>query len=347
MFEAAMALQNMAPWEWMGEDDSFGIVDPSTGQLHLGIILGEREGAPGFGLYRGQRGTRFLFREQDDPGSPLYPEVAMEEDSLLLEFVPRKELSEMDLALHEMAGFSPAKPKGRRKRSGLPRFSSRLPAHLPWMPDAVECELMTTALVLAQAFVALVDDDPEFYGDRPYDEVPVYTRVGDRPDSPWKLGWVTLDLSKPAGPPPAEVAAGVVEAALSRPINDQKSWELETYFPPTIVRKPKRPFFPRASIIADAESGRFLDIELSHPEEPEGNHAARCLLETINDEGYRPYALWVGSPHLMEALWPLAESLSLRLRLRSLLRQTPPIREFLAKKFGQEQQAPPSADDGA
>lgn len=331
--EASLALREMEPWKWMREEDLFGMVDPATGTLHIAAVLGHEEGPPGLVLYRGERGYRFLFRKQDDPGSPIDPDIAMEEDSLIVEFVPQSDLKQHDLDLLEASGGVPPPAKSKRKSAGTPRYRSHLPAHLPWLPDKPEVELLTTALVLAQAFTALVDESPDFYGKRPYEEIPVYTRVGANPDSPWKLDWVRLDFSQRDGPAQFVPAQELLDDARTRMQDPLKAWELEAYHPPTVIPKPRRPFFPRASVIADAENGRFLDIELSHPEEPVGEHAGRSLLDTIRESGYRPAALYVNTPALAEALWAVCEQLSIRLRYRARLRQTEAIREYLAKRF--------------
>jgi hypothetical protein len=343
LVEAALSLRAMEPWRWMREDDLFGIVDPETGVLNIAAILGKADGPPGLVLYRGEPGYRFLFRKQEDPGSPIDQNIAMEEDSLLVEYVTNSQLQEADKSLLTTAGIAIPPPKSKRKQAGTPRFRSHLPAHLPVVPDVEECRLLTTTLVLAQAFTSLVEENPDFYGNRPYEEIPVYRRMGNQEDSPWKLDWITLEFPpiEPAPPfsPDPKDAAAIGATQLSQSVE----WELETYFPPTVLNGENRPYFPRACILANSRDGKFLDILLTHPSQSAGELAGRALTQLILRERLRPGVLWVSQPETAEALWEFAERWSIRLRFRSTLRALIPIREYLASKFLEGKQPPPKA----
>jgi hypothetical protein len=341
LHEAALALRGMEPWRWMREEDLFGLIEPATGELHIAAILGKEEGPPGLVLYRGEPGYRFLFRKRDDVGSPIDPALPMEEDSLLVEFVPARELQSEDLRRIEVgqSSVASAPKKGARRALGLPKFRSHLPAHLPWFPDTAECELLTTVLVLAQAFTALVDEDPDFYGKRAYEEVPVYSRVGKQADSPWKLDWMKLDLSPKAGPPPWDASEAELKLCGNLPQQTELRWEMDTFFPPTLIPKAARPYYPRAAVIADAGTGRFIDVDLVHPSEAEGWQAGRVFLQNVQRAKCRPFALHVASATLAEALWPIAEAIGVRVRVSSILQSMPPIREYLARRLAEESAA--------
>jgi hypothetical protein len=330
LHEAAADLRALEPWKWMRDDDLFGVRDPATGAVHTCCILSDKGGPPGLALYRGQAGLRFLFRKDNDPGNPVHDNEPLLEDSLTVEYVGRKLLDPTDRAVWDALQL----PRPALARAPYPLFRSMLPAHPPWYLNTDEARLLTTALVLAQAFSQLVDEKPDLFGDRPYEEVPVYTRVGGAADSPWKLDWIKMDLDAPAQPvkPPVLPAADVAEARRRPP--KPLEWEVATYFPPLEVNEAPRPYHPRAAVIARSDGTELVHFALNHPARPAAALAADTLVQAIARHGLRPEAVSVDAAELAEGLWPLLEQLGIRLRFRHSLPGVRNVQEFLRDKLG-------------
>ena len=41
LYEAAIQVKELAPWEWMFEDEVFGVQDPETGKLGFVSVMGQ------------------------------------------------------------------------------------------------------------------------------------------------------------------------------------------------------------------------------------------------------------------------------------------------------------------
>lgn len=332
LHEAAADLRTLEPWKWMRDDDLFGLRDPASGKLHVCCVLGEKDGPPGLALYRGQAGLRFLFRKDEDPGSPLHEGEPLLEDSLTVEFVGRKVLDAEDHAVREALGLG----KPPHKRAPYPLFRSMLPAHPPWYLDADEAALLTTACVLAQAFSLLVDEKPDFFGERPYEDIPVYTRVGRDADSPWKLDWTRVNLNAPAEERrPVELPEPDTASARTQPQRPVE-WELATCFPPLEIDEPPRPYHPRAAVIARADNGELVHFALAHPVHAAPQLAAETLIQAVARTHQRPEAVAVDDPALAAGLWPLLEQIGVRLRFRTALASVALVQEFLRDKLARD-----------
>ena len=56
LYELAIELKEMAPWNWMSEVDLFGLQNPQDGQLGFVSIMGELGEYFALALYRGPEG---------------------------------------------------------------------------------------------------------------------------------------------------------------------------------------------------------------------------------------------------------------------------------------------------
>jgi hypothetical protein len=100
LYEAAVALGEAAPWQWMWDSDQFGVQDPESGEIGYGCVMGRLGEHFALAVYRGSEGLAGLWRmreagprAQRDPAEVLSWQnclMASFEDRALVE-VPRAE----------------------------------------------------------------------------------------------------------------------------------------------------------------------------------------------------------------------------------------------------------------
>jgi len=57
LYQAAIRIKEIAPWEWMTETDIFGVQDPETDEISFVSIMGMLGEHLSLAVYRGGEGT--------------------------------------------------------------------------------------------------------------------------------------------------------------------------------------------------------------------------------------------------------------------------------------------------
>lgn len=114
------------PWEYTYDSHIVGLTDPTTGEIHIGSVLGNAGLVFGATFHRRASGLNWIFRAigNDEPEDL---SIAEGMDCLKLEFVTKRELSKEELHSLSAAGFKTAE-RGR----AWPRFLSFEPGWKPW-----------------------------------------------------------------------------------------------------------------------------------------------------------------------------------------------------------------------
>lgn len=77
LYEAAVAFKKAAPWEWMEEDELFGVRNPETGEIGWVSIMGQAGEHYALALYLGVEGLHGFWAIHEG-GEMLDPTVLFE-----------------------------------------------------------------------------------------------------------------------------------------------------------------------------------------------------------------------------------------------------------------------------
>ena len=101
LFDSAMRIKQLAPWEWMSETDIFGVKNPESDEFGFVSIMGEAGEHFGVALYRGYRALYDFFNLQFDEEQKQYeyPELLLEIPQIQASFEDRADLEPWDYQL--------------------------------------------------------------------------------------------------------------------------------------------------------------------------------------------------------------------------------------------------------
>ena len=148
LYDLASRVKTLAPWEWMFEDEIFGVQDPETGTTGFLSVMGEAGAHFAVALYPEPEALYSFLdlhdhgTEDDDEeaGSPLDMMRVLEVPQLQLSFEDAKQLDKEDKAVIKGLGLK------FRGAKAWPMFRSFTPGLLPWYITSAEAKRLATAL---------------------------------------------------------------------------------------------------------------------------------------------------------------------------------------------------------
>jgi hypothetical protein len=178
LYELAIELKEMAPWNWMSEVDLFGLQNPRDGQLGFVSIMGELGEHLALALYRGPKGLAGFWSVAEDMDFELYPDIS-QVPHLQAAFEDRNILTDQDRKLIKALGLK------FRGRQSWPMFRSYRPGYFPWYLEADEVHFLTLAMEQALEIAPRFKADPDYL--RPEDPDAYLIRVPH--ETPGGLVW--------------------------------------------------------------------------------------------------------------------------------------------------------------
>ncbi len=274
LYEAAAVFKEARCWEWMYNDDLFGVMDPETGEIAYCCIMGELGEHFGMGAYLGPEGLQSIIDIMESHEDPSM-DFLFTQKCLMVSFEDRDALDKEDRAVIKDLEL---KFRGRKQ---WPIFRSYEPGLFPWFIDAWECRFLTLALQQAlKVSLRCLSSKNILQSKHPRTFL---VRVSENSGQ----GTAWSDRYLEAAPHVVRHRAFKIadELSLRRVLASGKrgraTWEADTFFAPIPIREGKgeRPYYPKAFLIFDDSRGQILDQELMEDLSREGN---RCIDRIVN-----------------------------------------------------------------
>ena len=328
LYDTAVRLKQMAPWEWMEEIDLFGVENPETGELGFVSVMGMAGEHFAVSLYLGAEGLHgFLELQRAGPVGP--PERLMEIPQLQASFESRDLLDEED--------YQVVKELGLRFRGphAWPLFRSYMPGFLPWFIEAEEARWLTCALEQTLEVASRLLEDS--YLLPPADGAGFLMRTGS-----WRgAEFVWKDEYRDVPPPePTSGDARDDFLLLSRfkklPRGD-RVFEADLFMLWSAVQEGEgRPYYPYALMVVDATSGIVFDTELLTPEpslEAMWSSVPLRLMQLFEKLNGIPREVRMRSQKLLDLLRSVAGEQGFELKLEDSLTHLDQARRFLHRSM--------------
>ncbi len=326
LYKAADAFKKAKCWEWMYDNELFGVMDPETKEIAYCCIMGWLGEVFALGAYLGEEGLDSLqdiWAGEDEHS----PDLFFQQKCLMASFEDHVYLDDQDRALIKELGL---KYRGEKQ---WPMFRSLEPGLHPWFLSAWECRFLTRTLEQALEVALRCRSDKSIL-EHP-DERTFLVRVPQVRDG-YEIIWEDQYLQA------AEVAKEfpVVEIRdelrlkkiLSTVRKGKRYWEVDTFlFPfPIQEQQGERPYHAKIFLVVDSSSCMVLSHETVKNLEEGSQSILEVLLQLIEaDNVGMPLSIVVERDETYHLLSKACEQLQLPLEKVKQLQVIPELREEL------------------
>lgn len=306
LHEAALAFKQQAPWEWMFDDEIFGIRNPETGQIGYASVMGRRGEHLALGLYLGSEGLNGFYRlaAGEEPDNP---DILLEIPHLQASFEDRAALSDKDRQVIKTLGL---KFRGRQE---WPLFRSYVPGFLPWFVTPDEARFLTIALQKVFEVAARLKEDPSLLQPPKKSHFLIHTQTGQG----WAEEWLEPEPFQIRMPPRLEEESA---AALRQELRSGLPRVEVDLFGIAGIRDKgdPRPYLGYYLMIVESGRGFILggDLLIADPsfQEMWAKVPVR-FLSALTQVGALPSEIWVRNGRLRYFLEPMARQLGIRVKV--------------------------------
>lgn len=320
LIEAAGRIKQLAPWQWMQEDEIFGVAHPETGEIGFISVMGALGQHLAVAVYLGASElARFLALHQAPPGVlDEHPELLLEVRHLQASFEDREDLEDWDRQLLRRLNL---KFRGRKT---WPRFRSFRPGFMPWRLEPEETALLTLALEqLEQVAPRLHADRSLLLGDGPGTFLIRSGRTGRGKTLEWEDRHERLPTPEFPPVPLAWDPSDVKK--LKRMPARADILELDFFqFPGAIGKKGERPQAGYILLSLHAQSNLIFGAQtlcVTESIEHMWGQIPGLLLSRLAGPGLRPREIHVQSKLLQNVLQPAFKELGTKILLKPMLKK--------------------------
>ncbi|MDQ0157099.1 plasmid pRiA4b ORF-3 family protein [Robertmurraya andreesenii] len=266
LLSLAKQFNELAPWEYLDDDQIFAVQDPQSGEYFYCSIMGALGEEFGLAAFIGQDGLAFL--KGIVAGSVINEDAIYQNHSIVLSFCNRDELTPDDYNLIKQAGFT---FRGHKK---WPMFRSLVPGYYPWLLSSEEVESFAIVLERALDICRRVKDGLIIEGFHEEGECLAQSAV----EISKTLNWQDTHILLKANEVEAEPSDfHISELDLQRIKTKNKKFnvplEIGMFYSlgPVQDQPSERPYFPLVFVAAERKNGMIVHHELLRPEEREKN----------------------------------------------------------------------------
>lgn len=256
LYAATIEFKKAKPWEWMSEKDLICVENPQDKTIGYCSIMGSSGIHFALAVYLGYEGLAALDYFKDKVDTIPSHQTLFYQDCLMCSFENRDLLENSDLKEIKSLGLS------FRGKNAWPQFRRYEPGFYPWFINEEECEFLTHALRQTLEVANQIK--------RKMIELELTTgktilrkSTNNNGDLSWESTVFKIQIPKITYRY-TEIEDELLIYRLKKLPKSGIVLEAETcYLPMTVQEKSnERPYFPRAFILADANSGQIIEHEM-------------------------------------------------------------------------------------
>ena len=312
LYAAATKVKDLAPWQWMSEEQVFGVRNPETGETGFVSVMGAGGEHFSIAVYPDAAALYGFLRLQEDAQNgeaEIGPERVLEIPQLQASFEDRDYLEKEDRELMKKLGL-----KFRGAKS-WPMFRDYSPGFLPWFVNGAQARFLTLALEQLLEVAPRIREDEFLLPPSDHEDFLVRAARQDGKKLIWEDQTVSVTEPPPV-PLKVELDPALIAQLKQKPLRDSVI-EFDVAMLPTPYQEKKdRPRFPYLMVVLDSQSGMVLGTNMLQLEttvaELRGG-VPNNLAKTLAQFNAVPKSIVVGSEWLAEALKPLASEVGLKI----------------------------------
>lgn len=326
LYDLMAQVRELAPWDWMEEDDIFGLQIPKTKELGFVSVMGMLGEHFAVAVYQGAEGLGG-FWNMHLQGPKLSPEFVLQIPQLQASFEDREMIDKADRDVMKQLGLK------FRGANAWPQFRSYRPGCFPWHIEQFEAEILICVLEQLLQVAPRFKEDPSILTptDTEHEYLVRVNKKGRWEDSIQRITFrqeVTLDLMM------NEEAL----AHLRQMMPGKLTLEIDLHMmeEPVQEKAKERPYFPFMLMLADHDSGMILSFDLLPPipsMEAMWSEVPAIVVEKLA-QGFPPKEVQVKDEMLHLLLQPIAQEAGFRLKKKSRLKMIERARRELRNFMG-------------
>jgi len=329
LYKAAREFKELACWDWMMDNQIFGVQNPATGEVGYCSVMGNNREHFALGVYKGLEGLTGLIDIMEGFVVPDDMDALHVQHCLMASFEDRRFILDRDYEVIRKLGIR------FRGKHAWPLFRDYTPGYHPWYISSDDSRFLTVALNQAMDVVQRVKDDPEQLVGEDYSVF--LTRVPHDVDGTlrWKDEWLEVQV-----PEEAEASAGVpVDEKRLESIKRKKTrgtgiWEIGSFFSPKGVQeKGERPYYPRVTLFLDPMASLILSFSMSEPSCFEKD-LVPFFLGLLEKSERLPKDILVSEEEILELLLPITGYLGIELYKEDYLEHFEDAKHSMCGFFG-------------
>lgn len=324
LYAAANEYKAMECWEWMHEDEIFGVRNPETDELAFVSIMGEIGQVFALNAYLGTVGLDSFFDISSNKDPDEDEQIYLNLNCLTASFEDRQDLDAADLKIIKQLGL---KFRGKKQ---WPQFRSHRPGFMPWPVNSEECRFLKLIIEQAMNVADRCRDSNQLILPR-NDKILIRTLQGKGAKAKWIDTYGKVDKPAPTYSSFSINNELVLRKMIKQFNKSNVTWEADTFFVLSPIREKKgaRPYLPTMFLVVENDSGMVIDYELIS----DTGDLALCCFERvvglINRLEKIPKKIVVRKAEFYYCLLEICQHLDIELKLVEKLIVLPMVREEL------------------
>jgi len=326
LYEEATEFKKLQPWKWLYDMDLICVENPKDGTVGYCSVMGRGGDHYALGVYLGDKGLMGFIEVLDQEGIPNH-QVMHYQDCLMASFEDRVLLSPQDRKEIKSLGLS------FRGRNAWPVFRRHEEGYHPWYINEEECVFLTHALEQTR-FVATRVKEGKLPMDMERGQTILRRSKGQGEHLEWESVKIQLDI------PHREYQPLIIEdEMLIKKLKNAKSLggghlEVDCCFLPGMIQKKRtdRPYYPKAFLIADHETGMILKFETYGSKEEDVNMTMNTMIQFCLEIGV-PKKIIVRSAFMQNVLSDFCRISGIEIQLSTRLPAIDEMMEAMSRDF--------------
>ncbi len=315
LYAAAGKVKEMAPWDWILEDEVFGVQNPENNEIGFVSVMGAAGEYFAAALYPSPQAL-YDFLKLEEQGrlgllDDVAPNVILEIPQLQASFEDRDELKKED---HEVIKKLNLKFRGAKN---WPLFRSYAPGMFPWFLNSSEARFLTAALEQLLDVAPRIREGDIAIDGKGNEDFLVRVRRMEKNHAVWEDKIMRVPEPEKKAIEPAPLPSQQLEA-LKRLPKTGMMIEMELTMLSTPVREKKgRPFFPYMLLIVETKQGLVLGVDMMEPQPSLEAMRAELPLKlagVLSQLSAVPHTVVVRTETTASLLAPLAAELGIQIK---------------------------------
>jgi len=314
LYEAMRRVKDIAPWEYLEEDELFAVQNPETNEIGFVSIMGAIGEHYAISVYLGEKGLYGLWDLHQSTHDEFSFQRILEIPQLQASFEDRDYLHPKDRTIIKKLGLS------FRGKNSWPMFRSFRPGFFPWYLDDKEARFLHIILEQTIDVVLRLKTDRSLVETGCEDTYLLRKGIREKDTIIWQDS--TLKMIPQA--PQQEFTVNMSAIAnLNKMVPYQITLEIDLIMSTEPVQEKKdRPYYPYILMAIDADSGLILEPQILQPlptlDAMMGTVSSK-IVELLTKSQMLPAKILVSSETLYHLISCVCENLCITLELHEEL----------------------------